>query len=587
MRTRRNVFGRPSAGSLLVLFVTVSLARAAPKASPAEVTTRPASSVGQTILTVNGSIQPHGLPTTYYFEYGPTDAYGSKTVSFALPPRLAAYYHESWDDGPGGWASWCKATHFRTGGAAGGFMRFAEPSNHDHNHDDGLGTVHLTKYLYPGPLPHAPSVYLGGGDPDFRDAKITISVRGVDWKPNGTELLWWTQSQKNIELLNESGWIRPNWAYTGYFLTDALRDGRWHKVEYRLRNDASDWSYTGGKGGYRYWSIDQAQAHLNVDFFHMVAFVDVKNPPTGAIDFDELIIAYRNHSLLLPSNGGKLMSAPAGGEDAARLTDGWRNGKGRTWHSAANPSGAQEFVWSFERPVTLTTVQLHQDPDWPAKDVEVLTTPDGKTFTSVLKRTLPDKAPSGPNFAFTVDRKLSVKARGLKVRVLSGYRKQHWGLGEVEAFGTGAVMATDDDLYYVNTDIEGLKPGTTYHYRLVAVNEAGTRRGEDRTFTLPATKKPMVETGKASRISGVSATVDGRVNPLGEATQFFVEYGPDQMYGSKTALGSAGQQTAPRLVFTELKGLKPGTTYHYRLGAVNASGTSHGADATFRTAPDR
>ena len=45
----------------------------------------------------------------------------------------------------------------------------------------------------------------------------------------------------------------------------------------------------------------------------MVAFVDVKNPPTGAIDFDELTIAYRNYSLLLPPNGGKLVSAPAGG----------------------------------------------------------------------------------------------------------------------------------------------------------------------------------------------------------------------------------------------------------------------------------
>ena len=52
-----------------------------------------------------------------------------------------------------------------------------------------------------------------------------VSVRGHDWKPNGTELLWWTQSQKNIDVLNGPGWVRPNWAYTGFFLTDALRDG--------------------------------------------------------------------------------------------------------------------------------------------------------------------------------------------------------------------------------------------------------------------------------------------------------------------------------------------------------------------------
>src|SRR5262249_19074137 len=159
----------------------LALLLAAPDGAVPAVATRSASSVGQTTLTVNGSINPHGLPTTYYFEYGTTDAYGSKTPVTSLPPRLAAYYHRSFCGGPGGWASWCKATHFKTGGARDGFMRFAEPSNHDHNHDNGIGTVHLTKYLYPGPLPHAPSVYLAAGDPDFRDAKINVHVRGVDW----------------------------------------------------------------------------------------------------------------------------------------------------------------------------------------------------------------------------------------------------------------------------------------------------------------------------------------------------------------------------------------------------------------------
>jgi hypothetical protein len=380
-----------------------------------------------------------------------------------------------------------------------------------------------------------------------------------------------------------TGWVRPNWAYTGTLLTDHLLDGKWHEVTYRLRNDASDWSYTGGKGGYRYWLIDQAQAHLNCDFFHMVAFVDVKNPPTGAIDFDELTITYRNYSLLLPSNGGKLEASPPGGSDAIQLTDGWRHGKEHCWRSAANPKEPQEFAWSFAKLVTINAVQLHQDLDWPAKDVEVLATTDGKTFNSVKKMTLPEKAIHGPNFCFGLERGLSVKATGLKVRILSGYKPMHWGLGEVEAFGTGAVMATDDDDYYVNADIEGLKAGATYHYRLVAVNEKGTQRGEDRTFTLPATKKPTVETGRATRLTPTSAKVDGRVNPLGEAAQFFIEYGPDTKYGSKTALGWAGQQAAPRLVFVELKGLKPATTYHYRVGATNATGTGHGADATFRT----
>lgn len=563
--------------------LTASTLPAAADEREVSVSTRSASSVGQTILTVNGSIQPRGLPTTYYFEYGLTASFGSQTPVVALPPRLAAYYHESFDEGPGGWASWCQTTHFKAGGAAGGYMRFAEPSRHDLNHVTGIGTVHLTKYLYPGPLPHAPSVYLGGGDPDFRDAKITVHVRGVQWQPNGTELLWWTQSQKNIEVLNGPGWIRANWAYTGYLLTDHLLDGEWHRAEYRLRNQSSDWSYTGGTGGYQYWLIDQAQAHLNTDFFHMVAFVDVNNPPTGAIDFDELTIAYRNYSLLLPSNGGNLVSAPADGEDARRLTDGWRNGPDRTWRSAARPARPQEFVWSFAKPVTITAVQLHQNPDWPAKEVEILTTVDGATFNSLVKQTLPESNERGPNFAFALASNLSTPAHGIKVRMLSGYQAEHWGMGEVEVFGTGAVMATDDDVYFVNTDIEGLRAGQTCYYRLVAVNAKETRRGEVRTYTLPATTVPVVETGEASRIAPTSAKVDGRVNPLGVPTQFFVEYGTDERYGLTSTPASAGQQSAPRLVFAELRGLKPATTYHFRLVAVNATGTSYGDEATFQT----
>ena len=74
------------------------------------------------------------------------------------------------------------------------------------------------------------------------------------------------------------------------------------------------------------------------------------------------------------------------------------------------------------------------------------------------------------------------------------------------------------------------------------------------------------------------------MNPLGEPTQFYFEYGTDTKYGMKTPPAFAGQQIAARLVFATLSGLQPGTTYHYRLAAVNASGTTHGVDATFQTA---
>jgi hypothetical protein len=542
-------------------------------------------------MTVNGSVHPHGLHTTYFFEYGPTAAYGSRTRPRPLPPRLAAHYRESWDEGTAGWYAGLgpgkDLVHHATGGLSGGFVRFTEPSGHDHNHDNGIGTVHLAQYVYPGPwgkVVSKPSVQLAGGDPDLRDAKVSIAVRGNDWVANGSELQWWTQSQKNIEVLNGPDWHIANWAYTGFSLADQLRSGKWEKVEYRLWNDAEQWTYAGGERGYKYWPIDDAQGHVNVDCFHMVTFVDPKKPPTGSIDFDDFELTYRNYSLLLPSNGGRLLRAPAGSpDDPATLTDGWRHGKGRQWRSADKPAGPLEFIYAFTDPVTIRAVQLHQNPEWPARDVEVLVSLDDRTYAPLLKKVLPERGEPNANFAFTLDTGLSARAKYLKVRLTSGYKERAWGLGEIEVFGSGATMLPDDDLYYVNTDLSNLKGGVTYHYRLVARSEAGTTRGEDRTFTVPADPKPHVVTGGASRVAATEARVEGRLNPLGLKTQFYFEYGPDGSYGAKSPLTSGGQQISPRTVLATLVGLKPGNTYHYRLVAVNEKGTSFGEDAVFTT----
>ncbi|MCH8148267.1 MAG: hypothetical protein IH987_09790, partial [Planctomycetes bacterium] len=373
-------------------------------------------------------------------------------------------------------------------------------------------------------------------------------------------------------------------------LTDALDSGRWEKVEYRLLNDTEHWTFGGNNVAqpdperYSYWPINEAQAHLNCDFFHMLTFVDPQNPPTGAIDFDEFELAYCNYSLLVPSNDGKLIGSPNSPDDPATLTDGWRHGEGRMWRSAEQPVAPLEFDYAFKDMVTIHTVQLHQNPRWPAKEVEVLVSSDGKSYTPIVKTTLPEKGTPSANFAFSLNTGLSAQAKYLKVQVVSGYRRSHWGLGEVEVFGSGATLLPDDDLYFVNTDIKNLEGGKTYHYRLVAVNRAGTRHGEDRKFTVPADRKPRVKTGAASRITTTTAKIEGRLNPLGLRSHFHFEYGLDHNYGSKTPIGYGGLQITPRTGFATLTDLRPGTMYHYRLVASNREEISYGNDATLTTA---
>ncbi len=558
------------------------------------VTTLSASALGTSAMTVDGSIHPHGKHTTYYFEYGDSTEYGSKTDATPLPPRLGAYYHETWDEGVGAWYSWLKDEHFASGGVSNGYIRFHEPSKNDHNHDDGIGTLHLTKYLMSGKMAGGDLIRadLGGGDPDLRGAKVSIAVRGHDFQPNGSEVMWWTQSQSNPEVGNAPGWKRANWAYTGFTLTDYLGDGEWHQAEYRLLNDSSQWTYGGnnptrqGEAAakrYAYWSINDAQAHVNCDFFHLEATVDTDNPPTGSLDFDELRITYRNHSLVAPSNGGKLVEWPQTGGDPAMLTDGWRHGEGRVWHSAENPSAPLEFVYAFDNPVTIKTVQLHQNPEWPSKEVQLLVSTDGEEFSPALKKVLPQAGEPNANFGFTLEMGLSLECQFLKVQVNSGYQIKHWGLGEIEVFGSGAVMLPDDDLYHVNLDIQDLTPGAVYHYRLVASSSEGTAYGEDLTYRLPANSQPIAVTGKASQTTASSSRLEGRINPLGLRAEFYFEYGTTPSYGSESPKRDGGLQITPRTAFERLSGLEPETTYHYRVIVSNKEGSTQGEDATFTT----
>jgi phosphodiesterase/alkaline phosphatase D-like protein len=131
----------------------------------------------------------------------------------------------------------------------------------------------------------------------------------------------------------------------------------------------------------------------------------------------------------------------------------------------------------------------------------------------------------------------------------------------------------------VSASLSGLKPGTTYHYRVIATSSAGTTRGEDGTLT--TFKAPDVATGNASSITATSATLNGTVNPSGRPTTWFFEYGTSTRYGTRTSARSAGSGTGSVPVSAAVTGLKSGTTYHFRLVASSDSGTTHGSDHTF------
>jgi hypothetical protein len=100
-----------------------------------------------------------------------------------------------------------------------------------------------------------------------------------------------------------------------------------------------------------------------------------------------------------------------------------------------------------------------------------------------------------------------------------------------------------------------------------------------------AVSAPGAQTGSVIDVTGTSATLRGAVNPNGQQTNYTFDWGTTTGYGQQTPATSAGSGTAGKAVAANLTGLAPGTTYHYRLSATNASGTSAGQDRTFTTLP--
>ena len=133
----------------------------------------------------------------------------------------------------------------------------------------------------------------------------------------------------------------------------------------------------------------------------------------------------------------------------------------------------------------------------------------------------------------------------------------------------------------VTSNLASLKPGSTYHYRVVATNSAGTVHGSDAVFT--TLTPPGATTGAATGIGTASATLNGTVDPNSRSTTFYFEYGTSTSYGTKTSVRSAGSGSTPQNETVAISNLQVGRTYHFRIVATSDAGTTTGSDAAFTT----
>ncbi len=217
--------------------------------------------------------------------------------------------------------------------------------------------------------------------------------------------------------------------------------------------------------------------------------------------------------------------------------------------------------------------------DFPAEEVRV------------FERTEAPKPPTivAPTISATSSAALAPTKTALNAEINPGfgatvYRFQY---GTTSSYGSSTPISesigSDDTDHPVVSDISGLSPATTYHYRAVAINFAGTTHGPDETFTTP--NLPEVSGASASAVTPNSVTLRAEVNPEFAATTYQFQYGTSATYGSSTPESSSvGADHVAHTVSTTISGLTPAQTYHFRIVATNSFGTTDGLDQTFTTA---
>jgi hypothetical protein len=98
-----------------------------------------------------------------------------------------------------------------------------------------------------------------------------------------------------------------------------------------------------------------------------------------------------------------------------------------------------------------------------------------------------------------------------------------------------------------------------------------------------AMSPPTATTDTASGVSQTTATLGGAVNPETNVTTYYFQYGTTTGYGGTAGVGVTNNGLGDVAVSAALSGLTAGTTYHYRLVAQSANGTTYGADETLTT----
>lgn len=303
-------------------------------------------------------------------------------------------------------------------------------------------------------------------------------------------------------------------------------------------------------------------------------------PDMGAYEVSFTPTIVTNDATAITSSGATLNgSVTAANESVATSFDwGLTNAYGSNIVAAPTPITGNTAT---DMSATLSSLEPNQTYHFRAKGVYNATNGYGadKTFTTSAI------APTVVTLAAT-----SVTATGATingtVNANNASTTATFEYGLTTSYGTSVNATPNTVTGYTATSVSfaitGLTPNTTYHFRVKGVNATGTSNGLDLTFTT-SMLAPTVVTNAASAITTTTATLNGSVNAnnSGNSTVTF-EWGLTNAYGNvANATPSPVTGNSATSVSANLTGLTTNTTYHFRVKAVNSTGTSYGSDMSF------
>ncbi len=444
----------------LALLVAGALVPAAGAATPPSASTGPVTAVGSTSATLTGSVNPNGTSTNWYFEYGTSTSYGTKTSSKSAGSGT----------GSGG------VSADITGLAAGTSYHYRLVATSSAGTTRGVDGIFATS--------PAPVATTGAASA----VTLTSATVAGTVDPNGHATNWYfeygtsTSYGSKTPAKSAGGGTAPVAVSAG--LT-GLTGGRTYHYRLVVTSDAGT-----GRGADSTFSTTGAPT-----------------PTTGSTTSISLTSAKLNGTLVpnglattwyfeygtSTSYGTKTSVKSAGSGTSKSNVSASLSGlkAGTTYHYrlvAANSAGTTS---GHDR--TFSTAGAPAARTGAAQEVTGFTAKPTGTVDARGRRTT-WYFEYGPSLYY-----------GFKTSAKSGG----------SSFGAKGVSAA----------VSGLRPSVTYHYRLVAVNDQGTSRGADATFT---TLGVTVSAAVSASTFGQSVLLSGAV-PLkkqGETVQIFAqEYG--------------------------------------------------------------